>query len=250
MICRRNGIEFETRDVNAEVQVVSNEDEALVWIINNQLARRNVNLMCRAELVLAKKDILARQAKERMLAGVKVDPNQNSGEGSFALPQVDKILARESSVSHDTIYKVNTILTEAADEKKYTNDELKEMRELVDEARKGRESINRVYTIVKEFKDAKQAIEDKIPGDHYGKMTPEEIAASAARIAALRKDTVDKNDLVNRKKEARQLKISGVTTTADYFAAKAVAELSQIRKEDTGRAAAMQSVIDWIEQNK
>jgi len=45
--------------------------DALLWIISNQLGRRNLNDFRRGELVLKRKDVLARKAKENQLAGLK-----------------------------------------------------------------------------------------------------------------------------------------------------------------------------------
>lgn len=250
MICERNGIPYETRDVNAEHQVVSNRDEAIVWIIVNQLGRRNINNMCRAELVLRQKDILSKQARERQGKRNDLNIEQNSAQSSERAPQTRTILANQSSLSHDTINKVDYMLQRSSEEDRYTPEEITKIKTAVDNARKNRESVYGAWKKVKEITDAKQAVEDAKPGNFFRKYTEEEIAESEANVAKLRKDSEDKRNIEKRKEEARQLKIAGVTTTADYFAAKAIAELSQICKEDTGRAAAMQSVIDWIEQNK
>ena len=76
------------------------------------------------------------------------------------------------------------------------------------------------------------------------------MAKAKENIEALREAARKQRDIEARKEEQRQLKMQGVTSTADYYAVKAIAELSQIRKDDAGREAAMQSVIDWIEKNK
>lgn len=56
-------------------------DDAKVWIIRNQFARRNLTNFQRAELALQLEPLIAAKAKERMAAGVKANPEQNSAQG-------------------------------------------------------------------------------------------------------------------------------------------------------------------------
>jgi hypothetical protein len=56
---------------------VSKED-AKIWIINNQLARRNISLYDKGKLVLQKKDIMAKQAKDQQ--GTRTDLLMNSSK--------------------------------------------------------------------------------------------------------------------------------------------------------------------------
>ena len=64
---------------------------------------------------LKKKDVFAEQAKVRMLSGVKIDPDQNSGQGSME-ERTDRKLAKQAGVSHDTIHRVSKIVERAKEE--------------------------------------------------------------------------------------------------------------------------------------
>lgn len=59
-ICLANNIEFKTDEIPAD-----SEDEAKVWIINNQLDRRNLSLVQRGRLEFARKDIEIEIGKKR-----------------------------------------------------------------------------------------------------------------------------------------------------------------------------------------
>ena len=60
-ICTKHNIPFETKSIN-----FSDDDEAMVWIITNQLGRRNITDFSRAELALKRKEILLKQGREKM----------------------------------------------------------------------------------------------------------------------------------------------------------------------------------------
>jgi len=57
-------------------------DSAKIWIIKNQFGRRNLSNYDRSKLALELEPLIAEKAKERMLAGVKLDPAQKSVEGT------------------------------------------------------------------------------------------------------------------------------------------------------------------------
>ncbi|SCK49366.1 N6-adenosine-specific RNA methylase IME4 [Variovorax sp. HW608] len=101
-ICERLGIEY-----RIEYLELADRDSAKLWIIANQAGRRNLTDFQRAELALVAKPIIEARARSRMLAGVRADPDQNSGQG-----KTDRELAARAGVSHDTIGKVETILAE------------------------------------------------------------------------------------------------------------------------------------------
>ena len=64
-ICVTHGIEFKVEEVD-----FASREEAKVWIIENQLGRRNLNAAQRIELALCKEEVLRAKAKENQsLAG-------------------------------------------------------------------------------------------------------------------------------------------------------------------------------------
>ena len=67
-ICTEHNIPYETRQMEFE-----NRDDVLLWIMRNQLSRRNLNDFQRIELVRRYEDAVKAQAEQRMLSG-KADP--------------------------------------------------------------------------------------------------------------------------------------------------------------------------------
>ena len=114
-------------------------DEVIIWIINNQLGRRNISKYDRTRLAIKKEDILKPDAEKRMRVGKKLtDPVQKSAQGKVR----DKV-AKEAKVSHDTVAKVKYI-EENADEK--------QKKDLSSQ----RFSINKIYTELKKAENRKR----------------------------------------------------------------------------------------------
>lgn len=109
----------------------ADRDEAKLWIIRNQLGRRNLNSFSRSELAIQGKKLIAKKAEERKRGGQGgVLLNQKSDEAKEI--NTNKELAKIAGVSHDTIHKVETILNSGNEQ-------------LIEDARSGRESVNRAY---------------------------------------------------------------------------------------------------------
>ncbi|GIV81801.1 MAG: hypothetical protein KatS3mg051_1155 [Anaerolineae bacterium] len=147
-ICTRHGIPFNTVDIHFD-----SRDEAIIWIIDNQLARRNLSKYERSTLVLRKKDTLESLARQRQVeyAGIHkfdksyakdLDPNLDQGlsHSSNGATRPERrtldILAEEAGVSRGTLHSVHVIETSG----------LECVRELV---RRNELSIHRAYQLVR-----------------------------------------------------------------------------------------------------
>ena len=63
-ICRKHGIPFSIQEKN-----FSSRDDAMLWMLRNQLGRRNLNSYQRVELVLKFEPLVKNAAEQRMMAG-------------------------------------------------------------------------------------------------------------------------------------------------------------------------------------
>ena len=129
--------------------------DAKLWMIDRQLERRNLNNFQRAEMHLKKKDVFAEQAKVRQKAtqfGSTVHQNSGEPSGKDCKEWTDRILAKQSGISHDTIHRVSKIMEKANEED-------------LEALRKGDKTINRVYTAIKseEIRAANEAIKAANP---------------------------------------------------------------------------------------
>ena len=106
-ICTRLDVEFDIE----EMEFDSRED-VIVWMVDNQRGRRNLNDFQRTELQLKKKSAIAAKAKANQLRKPADSVLQNSAE------QIDtrKEIATAAGVSHDTVSKVERIQETAAPE--------------------------------------------------------------------------------------------------------------------------------------
>ncbi len=74
-ICKKHKIAFQT--VQKEF---ASRDEVILWMIQNQLGRRNLSEFQRIEIVRKYEEAVKAHAEQRMLAG-KADPKVNLPEG-------------------------------------------------------------------------------------------------------------------------------------------------------------------------
>jgi N6-adenosine-specific RNA methylase IME4 len=108
-IAKKHGLPFEVVSYG-----FGSESETVMWIIKNQLGRRNLSSYDRSILALRLKPVIAERAKQKQIeAGgpllqISVEPVINT----------QKELATIAGVSHDTIYKVEKIESTAAPEVK------------------------------------------------------------------------------------------------------------------------------------
>ncbi len=96
-ICTRLNIPFTTRSIQ-----VANRDEALLWIINNQLGRRNLSFIDRIALAAKREPLI--QAMVAKNQGRRTDLPQNSAEGCDG-NETRALAAEVAGVSHDTYTK-------------------------------------------------------------------------------------------------------------------------------------------------
>lgn len=143
-ICREHNIPFTT----SYVVGLATRDDVKLWMIDNQLGRRNISNFAKAEIVLKEKELIAEKAKARQFSGLK-NVNPSFGEISLNDKQdisdsryTAEILAEKAGVKTDTIKRAEKILNEATPE-------------VIDRVRSGDMSINAAYQTVKRAKPAK-----------------------------------------------------------------------------------------------
>ena len=107
-ICREMHIPFKTAPFPGKADPT--RDDLKVWIIDNQLSRRNISTFDRVSLELLKEPIIAARAKENQ--GTRTDLGNNLPQKS-AESQSDREtrtqIAHLAGVSHDTVAKVKKI---------------------------------------------------------------------------------------------------------------------------------------------
>ena len=109
----------------------ADRNEAIRWIILNQFGRRNLSAYDRSILALKLKPVIAKKAKENILATQK-NENASAYQKSDKQINTSKELAKVAGVSHDTIHKVEAIQNSGNEQ-------------LIKDVREGRESINSGY---------------------------------------------------------------------------------------------------------
>jgi biotin operon repressor len=123
-ICQQYGLPFTI----VEAQGVSTRDDAVIWIINNQLGRRNLTDFQRIELAERLRPLLVAKAKAKQQKGGREKVLQN-----FAEPvETRQVIAEIAGVSRETVRKAEVIMADADEPTK-------------EALRRGRRKIHGVY---------------------------------------------------------------------------------------------------------
>jgi hypothetical protein len=112
-ICEKHGIPFNT----VQTTTIQSYDDAVLWIVSNQLGRRNITDFVRGELALRAKPILEARARARQEAS-QAKPGEQIGyvRQISDAPKVrtDDVIAAQAGLSRDTVRKVEKTLASAA----------------------------------------------------------------------------------------------------------------------------------------
>ena len=126
-ICRKHEIPFAIQEKD-----FSSRDDAMLWMLRNQLGRRNLNSYQRVELVLKFEPLVKSAAEQRMMAGKAANPVPTLAQGQTKGKTRDH-LSEAAGVSHGTFAKAKKLVQSADEGTK---------REL----RAGKVTVNRAYT--------------------------------------------------------------------------------------------------------
>mgnify|MGYP000139216776 CR=1 FL=1 len=127
MICQKHDIPFSIQEKHFDTR-----EEVMLWMLRNQLGRRNLNNYQRVELVLKFEPLVKSAAEQRMLAGKAANPVPTLAQGQTKGKTRDH-LSEAAGVSHGTFAKAKKLVQSADEETK---------REL----RAGKVTVNRAYT--------------------------------------------------------------------------------------------------------
>ena len=157
-ICVENSIPFQTVSMRFK-----DRSEAIMWMLKNQLGRRNLTDFQRNEVSLKYEKVIAEQMKEKQLSGLKkgnvspLRPNEPNGESTTKRKELAKI----AGTSEGSIQRSKLIIEKGTPEQ-------------IERARKGGEG-NSITAIANEIKSVekkkektkKKMIEEEIVGDLY-----------------------------------------------------------------------------------
>ncbi|MCL2604524.1 MAG: hypothetical protein FWD90_08590 [Defluviitaleaceae bacterium] len=122
-ICVKHGIRFE-----AAKMAFAGREEAALWIINNQLARRNLSDAARIELAMKKADMLRARARENLTHGGRPSKEEKCCDlgtekgltlsSNHKLPAVNvrETLASEAGLSEGKLSQYQQILRQGSPE--------------------------------------------------------------------------------------------------------------------------------------
>ena len=104
-ICKKHGIPFKT----VQVQGIETLDDAILWIVNNQLGRRNISDFVRGELALRAKPIIEEKARQRKESTQIRDGSTVMQISASPAIVTRDVIASAANLSHDTVSKIERI---------------------------------------------------------------------------------------------------------------------------------------------
>jgi ParB-like chromosome segregation protein Spo0J len=111
-IAKELGI-YEEGDLPNNCIAFTNLEQAMQWVISNQVGRRNLNAAQKAALALKHKQVIEEEAAKRMKSGKKIDPSENLRQG---FGRSSDIAAAAVGISGRTLEKAEKIYDEAEPE--------------------------------------------------------------------------------------------------------------------------------------
>lgn len=128
-IAKKHGIESSLKFIHKDF---TDEDDATIWIVHNQLGRRNLPPFVRIELVEFLEPLLKKTAKVNSLANLKQNARNTEVKKSSPRGKTRDAIAMEAGVSHDTYRKAKELKKKAPPE-------------VLQQLRNGSKKINTAY---------------------------------------------------------------------------------------------------------
>ena len=104
-ICEKHGIEFEVVELD-----LPSREAAKVWILENQLSRRNLSDVARIEIALMKQEMLREKAQRNLTRGGRPKKGDEKPLSPSSKPKLDtanvrEALAAEAGVGETTLHR-------------------------------------------------------------------------------------------------------------------------------------------------
>ena len=136
---KHGGIHFEVKKMHFSG---NDREQAIVWICDNQLGRRNLQLPDKILLSDKRTDALSKIAKDKMLSG-KEDPNKKSWQGEG---KTERQIRRENS----TDYKIAKAAGTSEDTVRKSREINRKTPDAIQRIKNGDQSINSAWLEIKE----------------------------------------------------------------------------------------------------
>lgn len=175
-ICQKHNIDYSViwmRDLR-------NRNDAKIWMVNNQLGRRNLTDFAKTELMLKIKPLLSEKAKENQKRNI---PSYNRANLPTRenLGRVNDIIAKKAEVSRKNVDKVEKILESGN-------------QAVIEKARAGEISINKAHNIIKPKPEPKPVAVEPVVDD--------EVFEDEPTLEEILDETVKENERLQKQIEA------------------------------------------------
>jgi ParB-like chromosome segregation protein Spo0J len=158
-ICRKLSLDYDTVEID-----LTDRNEAISWIVRNQLARRNLTPVQRIELAERLRDYLAAKAREKQLSGLKqfssVGQDLGQREVGLTVEEMDAIYEEETKKIQEEEGRDNRVNGQIAEIAHVSRETVRKVRkiqeeapEAIEEVRNGTLSVDAAYKKIKGIKN-------------------------------------------------------------------------------------------------
>lgn len=179
-ICQKHDIDYSV----IWLRDLKNRNDAKIWMVNNQLGRRNLTDFAKTELMLKIKPLLSEKAKENQKQNIPSYNRQNSDyckTGYSNIGKVNEVIAKKAEVSRDTVSKVEKILESGN-------------QAVIEKARSGEISINKAHNIIKPKPELKPVVVEPVVDD--------EVFEDEPTLEEILDETVKENERLQKQIES------------------------------------------------
>ena len=232
-IAEKHGLEFKTEEME-----FTSRDDAKEWIIDNQLARRNLDKWQKFDLVKKREEIEAKKAKNRQGTRTDLDFKEKFPESCI---QTRDVMGEKVGVSGKTYDKMKAI-----DES--DNEEVKQ------KVRNKEMSIDKAYREVKGLSPKKKSLPQTEVREVEITVTNEDVMKNPVQAKEVEIET----NIINKPVEEEPLPFEEITKdvpeelahTFDVFDAAPVAELGRVLETLLDLKENEDLLIDGIKKSK
>lgn len=233
-ICKKHNIPYEVKSVEFE-----SKEEAIVWMVRQQLGRRSLTTLQRIEIVEKYRPFYKDKAKKNQLSGLKQNQSTVSQNSSKRTEPIDvrAELAKDADVSTDTYSKGVKIL-ESGNE------------ELINETLSGQKSINKAFNELKKGADTDKSDNTSDPDNELKDLKEVQRKEAAQKIKRAREEygiespEYEDAKVVQRNVEERIVAIESAVSDAQASDMESI--LAQIQKRYHDYLLEFQEDVKWL----
>ena len=226
-IAKKRGLKFNV----VKIRFASRND-AIIWIVKNQIGRRNLESIDKVALVLRMEGALKEKAKAQQIRKPSDSVSANSPEQKPI--DVREEVAAAVNMGSNTYSKAKKVLANSTPQQ-------------IQAIRDGDASIHSRYVEITAEEEVLRKKNIQFNNPYQKDYTPEEKDEIDQKVRDAREKEKNDRDHAKLKETKQQLRIAGVTNDANYWITKGLANFAMINKGEEKEAGI--EIRKWLDEH-